>query len=81
MLELQGAVLLAEEVEQLSLALQQRRVAARGEALGALFRGWISYPCTWSVCELPGVTFRWCSCRCSTHCVRLAVPSHCCNPR
>ncbi len=39
MLELQGAVLLAEEVEQLALALQQRRVAARGEALGALFRG------------------------------------------
>lgn len=39
MLELNGAALLAEELEQLGLALKEKRVSQRGEALGALFRG------------------------------------------
>ncbi|MDD1014085.1 Hpt domain-containing protein [Pseudomonas rubra] len=39
MLELNGAALLAEEMEQLGLALRQGRANQRGEALGALFRG------------------------------------------
>lgn len=39
MLELNGAALLAEEMEQLGLALRQGRASQRGEALGALFRG------------------------------------------
>ncbi|MFQ6575379.1 Hpt domain-containing protein [Pseudomonas sp. UM16] len=39
MLELNGAALLAEELEQLGLALREKRVSQRGEALGALFRG------------------------------------------
>lgn len=39
MLELSGAALLAEELEHLGQALREKRVAQRGEALGALFRG------------------------------------------
>ncbi|MGH8383687.1 Hpt domain-containing protein [Pseudomonas sp.] len=39
MLELSGAALLAEELEQLGLALREKHVGQRGEALGALFRG------------------------------------------
>jgi len=39
MLELSGAALLAEELEQLGIALKEKRVSQRGEALGALFRG------------------------------------------
>ncbi len=39
MLELSGAALLAEELEQLGQALRAKRVSQRGEALGALFRG------------------------------------------
>ncbi|MDD2060031.1 Hpt domain-containing protein [Pseudomonas sp. GD03860] len=39
MLELSGAALLAEELEHLGRALQDKHVSQRGEALGALFRG------------------------------------------
>ena len=39
MLELSGAALLAEELKQLGVALREKRVTQRGEALGALFRG------------------------------------------
>ncbi|TDF85074.1 Hpt domain-containing protein [Pseudomonas sp. H9] len=39
MLELSGAAFLADELEQLGVALKEKRVAQRGEALGALFRG------------------------------------------
>ncbi|MEG0859955.1 MAG: Hpt domain-containing protein [Pseudomonas sp.] len=39
MLELSGAALLAEELEQLALALREKRVLQHGEAVGALFRG------------------------------------------
>lgn len=39
MLELSGAAFLAGELEQLGVALKEKRVSQRGEALGALFRG------------------------------------------
>ncbi|PWB32137.1 hybrid sensor histidine kinase/response regulator [Pseudomonas sp. SDI] len=39
MLELKGAALLAEEMQQLAAALADGRASSRGEALGALFRG------------------------------------------
>lgn len=59
MVEFYGAALLAEEMEQLAMALQGNRVSHRDEALHLLMQALGQLRSTWTGCKVRAATCHW----------------------
>jgi len=73
MVELYGAAMVAEEMEQLARALIEAKVANRDNAYAVLMQGIVQLPDYWNACRAAIAISRSCCCRCSTSCANRAA--------